>query len=92
MNLRYRIKGTVTRPFILRSLHCKIGFKIDLSVTEQELEFVKDRCEIEEIVDLAQPNDNSTPVPKIQKQNQGGAKNELSKSTRTTKTSSKKSV
>lgn len=92
MNFRYRIKGKVTRPFILRSLHCRIGLNIDLLITEEECEFVKQRLEIDSIEDLAQSNETSAPVPKVQENNQGGAKNELPKSTRTVKTSSKKNI
>ena len=54
MKFKYRIKGLVRKPFILRSAYFSIGNNIDFYITESELEFVKERCEINEIIDLVE--------------------------------------
>ena len=44
MNFEYRVKGKVEQAFILRG-HCSnVGTTIDLLLSENELEFVKERC------------------------------------------------
>lgn len=44
MNFEYRVKGKVEQAFILRG-HCNnVGTTIDLFLSENELEFVKERC------------------------------------------------
>lgn len=52
MKFKYRVKGLVQSPFILRSAYFTIGDNMDFYITERELEFVKARCKIEELIDL----------------------------------------
>ncbi len=79
MNYRYRVKGNAKSAFILRGMHFSVGGKVDNDILESELAFVKERCNITEIVDrqgkaaAPQPIPNSSTTPK-------GVKNELAKS------------
>lgn len=69
MELKYRVLGKVNNAFILRGLHFASGFNIDVSVTEEELSFVKERCNIKEIKDLKQKTITQSPVvPKVKKE------------------------
>lgn len=52
MKFKYRVKGLVQSPFILRSAYFTVGDNMDFYITERELEFVKARCKIEELIDL----------------------------------------
>ena len=61
MKLEYRIKGKVQRSFILRGLAFRIGEDIDFVVYENELAFVKERCDVSELIDL---NKKVEPTPK----------------------------
>ena len=51
MEFKYRVKGLIQRPFILRSAYMAIGENMDFYIRENELEFVKSRCKIEELID-----------------------------------------
>ena len=62
MAFKYRVKGKVERAFIIRGLHFDVGSEIDFYVTEKELEFVKERCQIAELIDSTKPIDNPTPM------------------------------
>lgn len=61
MKLEYRIKGKVQKSFILRGLAFRIGEDIDFVVYENELAFVKERCDVSELIDL---NKKVEPTPK----------------------------
>lgn len=61
MKLEYRIKGKVQKSFILRGLVFRIGEDIDFVVYENELAFVKERCDVSELIDL---NKKVEPAPK----------------------------
>ena len=52
MKFKYRVKGLIQSPFILRSAYFRIGDNMDFYIAEGELEFVKSRCKIEELIDL----------------------------------------
>lgn len=93
MEFRYRITGKIVKPFILRGLFYKIGVNINSLVTEKELDFVKDKCELTEIVDLSKQVETDNPIPKVLDEKASEVKNELPKQTkRTTKTTSKKNI
>lgn len=92
MTFRYRIIGTVKMPFILRGLFYKIGVNINSLLTEKELDFVKDRCQISQIIDLDKQEQIDNSIPKTF-QEASEVKNELPKQTkRTTKTTNKKNI
>lgn len=52
MKFKYRVKGLVQSPFILRSAYFNVSDNMDFYITESELEFVKARCKIQELIDL----------------------------------------
>lgn len=52
MKFKYRVQGLIQSPFILRSAYFAVGDNMDFYITESELEFVKTRCKIEELIDL----------------------------------------
>ena len=81
MNYRYRVKGRVEKPFILRGLDFNIGGTIDTSILESELAFVKERCKLENISDSYSQSLSSQPIPTNSPIKSRGVKNELPKST-----------
>lgn len=62
MAFKYRVKGKVEKAFIVRGLHFDVGSEIDFYITEKELEFVKERCQIVELIDNTKPIDNPKPM------------------------------
>ena len=80
MNYRYRVKGNAKSAFILRGMHFSVGGKVDNDILESELTFVKERCNITEIVDRNEKAANPQPIPNSSI-TQKGVKNELPKST-----------
>ena len=62
MAFKYRVKGKVEQAFIIRGLHFDVGSDIDFYITEKELEFVKERCKIAELIDNTKPIDNPKPM------------------------------
>ena len=82
MNYRYKVKGRVENPFILRGLDFNIGGTIDTVILESELAFVKERCRLEKVVDMQSKATNPQPLPTNSPTNSKGVKNELPKSTR----------
>ena len=54
MKYRYRLKGLVKNAFIIRGVHFCVGDSIDFCVYENELEFVKSRCEKCDLIDLSE--------------------------------------
>ena len=82
MGLKYRVKGKVEYAFILRGIHFASGMSIDLTLNENELNFIKDRCINLDILKLNKESENS--LNNIQanlnnKKSQGGLKNDISK-------------
>ena len=83
---KYRVKGKVEGGFILRGFAFDVGESVDLHIFERELEFIKDHCKIDEIVDLSKTADPILNKPEIKKE----AKNVRKRSN--TKTATKSEV
>ena len=69
MEFKYRIKGLIQSPFILRSAYFGIGDNMDFYIAEGELEFVKARCKIDELIDLDKKV-VSNPEPVLEEKNE----------------------
>ena len=52
MNYKYRVKGVVEKPFILRGAYFRIGSSVDCHIIESELNFLKERCKLTQVIDL----------------------------------------
>ena len=52
MNYKYRVKGVVEKPFILRGAYFRIGGNVDCHIIESELNFLKERCKLTQVIDL----------------------------------------
>lgn len=78
MNYRYKVKGRAKKAFILRGMHFRVGSPIDNQILDSELEFVKERCELEKVEDLTI---TQKPIPTNSQTTPKGVKNEQSKST-----------
>ena len=70
MQYRYRVVGKATQPFILRGAYFAIGRKIEFYIAESELDFVKERCELEKIEDLQKTTETNNSVSKNQEKAQ----------------------
>lgn len=93
MNYRYSVKGVAEKAFILRGMHFRIGGEIETVILESELAFVKERCRLENVVDLQAKTAPSQPIPTNSTTMPKGVKNELPKSTsRASKGTSKAKV
>ena len=84
MNYKYRVKGVVEKPFILRGTHFRIGGKIDLHIDESELNFIKERCKLTQATDLQKVYETPKPIQhttqvKAQNQTQKVVRNEQPK-------------
>lgn len=66
MKFKYRVKGKVNSQFILRGFLFRVGSKIDFCVSENELEFVKQHCEIIEIIDREPKETIEIPKPVLE--------------------------
>lgn len=55
MKFKYRFKGKVNSQFVLRGMLFSVGAKMDFCVSESELNFIKEHCDVIEIIDLEQP-------------------------------------
>lgn len=90
MNYRYRVKGMTEKAFILRGMYFRVGSPIDTQILDSELSFIKERCKLDEIVDMATL---SQPIPTNSTISKKGVTNELRKSTsRTNQNTSKAKV
>lgn len=67
MQYRYRVLGKVVQPFILRGAYFVKGSEIEFYITESELDFVKERCELEKIEDLQKATETTNFVSKSNK-------------------------
>ena len=65
MNLKYRVKGKVNSPFILRGLHFDVNSDMDFSISENELQFVQERVSNCEVIDL-EKKAVETPKPVLE--------------------------
>ncbi|MBR5272761.1 MAG: hypothetical protein IKU25_05135 [Clostridia bacterium] len=75
MEYRYSVTGTAKQAFILRGFYFPIGKQIDMPVSEAELPFVKAKCNLESVIDLAKA-ENQRPMPVRRKTSQRGSNNE----------------
>ena len=93
MKFRYRFKGKVNSQFVLRGSLFKVGSSIDFCISESELEFVKNHCEIIEIIDREPNTTIEIPEPILEPKNENKSmevENELQpKSKRANKNSNK---
>lgn len=62
MELQYRVFGKVNKAFILRGMHFGYGFNFDFCVTEEELQFVKERSDVKKIKDLQEKVSSKNPI------------------------------
>ena len=67
MQYRYRVLGKVEQSFILRGAYFAIGSDIDFYIQESELPFVKERCKIDNIVDLQEKTEAENSVSNVAK-------------------------
>lgn len=67
MQYRYRVVGKVIRPFILRGAYFIKGNEIEFYIAENELDFVKERCELEKVEDLQKATEAVNSVSKSNK-------------------------
>ena len=67
MTKKYRVKGKVNSPFILSGLHFAIDSDMDFCINENEIEFVKERVSISELIDLSKKAIES-PEPVLEEQ------------------------
>lgn len=86
MDYKYRVKGVVEKPFILRGAFFRISGIIDCHITEKELNFIKERCKLTQVIDLQKVGETPKPIQnttqvKAQNQNQKVVRNELPKPT-----------
>ena len=79
MQHRYRVLGKVEQSFILRGAYFAIGSKIDFYVLESELSFVKERCKIDNIVDLQENTETKSSVSNVAKSTKQPTKRQNSK-------------
>lgn len=75
MEYRYSVTGTAKQAFILRGFYFPIGKQIDMPVSESELPFVKEKCNLESVIDLKKA-DTEKPMPVRRKTSQRGSENE----------------
>lgn len=85
MNYKYRVKGVVEKPFILRGVMFRIGTTIDFHIAESQLNFLKERCKLTQLIDLKKVAETPKPIQnttQVKAQtNQKAVKNELPKQT-----------
>ena len=67
MQYRYRVLGKVEQSFILRGAYFAIGIYIDFYIQESELPFVKERCKIDNMVDLQEKTETENSVLNVAK-------------------------
>lgn len=79
MQHRYRVLGKVEQSFILRGAYFAIGSKIDFYVLESELSFVKERCKIDNIVDLQENTETKNSVSNVAKSTKQPTKRQYNK-------------
>ena len=66
MKFKYRVKGKVNSPFILRGLHFAVDSDMDFCIYENEAEFVKERVSVSDLIDLTE-KPIETPNPVLEK-------------------------
>lgn len=73
MIFKYRVKGKVNSAFILRGLHFEIDSLLDMYIRENELEFLKERVAVSELIDLSEKA-VETPVPMLEQETENKPK------------------
>ena len=63
MDFKYRVKGLVQKPFIIRGAFFAVGSEMDFYFSEKELAFVKQRVKVDKVVDLSQVEQTKAPEP-----------------------------
>lgn len=96
MTKKYRVKGKVNSPFILSGLYFAIDSDMDFCINENEIEFVKERVSISELIDLSKKAIES-PEPVLEEQPKTeskpkGVKNERQKSNSASKAKHQESI
>ena len=96
MTKKYRVKGKVNSPFILSGLYFAIDSDMDFCINESEIEFVKERVSISELIDLSKKA-IETPEPVLEEQPKTeskpkGVKNERQKSNSASKAKHQESI
>lgn len=96
MTKKYRVKGKVNSPFILSGLHFAIDSDMDFCINESEIEFVKERVSISELIDLSKKAVES-PEPVLEEKPKTeikpkGVKNERQKSNSASKAKHQESI
>lgn len=85
INYKYSVKGVVEKPFILRGVMFRIGTTIDFHIAESELNFLKERCKLTQVIDLQKVIETPKPIQNTTQFKaqtiQKAVKNELPKST-----------
>ena len=96
MTKKYRVKGKVNSPFILSGLHFAIDSDMDFCINENEIEFVKERVSISELIDLSKKAiESPEPVLEVQPKTESkpkGVKNERQKSNSARKAKHQESI
>ena len=66
MDFKYRVKGLVQKPFIIRGAFFAVGSEMDFYFSEKELTFVKQRVKVDKVVDLSQVEQTKAPKPVLE--------------------------
>ncbi len=65
MTKKYRVKGKVNSPFILSGMHFAVDSDMDFCINENEIEFIKERVSVSELIDLSKKA-VETPKPVLE--------------------------
>ena len=68
MKYKYRVKGLIQKSFILRGIHFRVGENMDFYIYENQLEFIKERVKIEDLIDVDEKLQH-TPEPVLVEEN-----------------------
>ena len=63
MKYKYRVKGLIQKAFILRGVYFPFGENIDFYIFENQLDFIKERVKIEDLIDVEEKLQEKTPEP-----------------------------
>lgn len=96
MTKKYRVKGKVNSPFILSGMHFAIDSDMDFCINENEIEFIKERVSVSELIDLSKKA-VETPKPVLEEQPKTeskpkGVNNERQKSSSSSKAKHKENI
>ena len=97
MTKKYRVKGKVNSPFILSGMHFAVDSDMDFCINENEIEFIKERVSVLELIDLSKKA-VETPKPVLEEpkteseEKPKGVKNERQKSNSASKAKHKENL